>query len=246
MRKILALLYGGVAYVVFFGTFLYLIGFVANLYVPKSIDTGTMAPRNMAIITDLVLVALFGLQHTIMARPAFKGWWTKVVPAPVERTTYVLFTSLILMLMMWLWRPLPDIIWQVDNEIAIDAIQAFFWLGWAIILLSTFAIDHFDLFGLRQVFRFARGQEQTPVGYKEHFFYRIVRHPLMLGFLIAFWAATTMSVGHLLFAASMTVYILIALQFEEHDLVAAHGDSYKDYQRRVSMLIPLPKGSKDK
>jgi methanethiol S-methyltransferase len=241
MSRLLAFLYGVIAYFIFFGTFLYLIGFVGGLVVPKTIDSGETAPFGTAIAINLALIALFGIQHTVMARPGFKAWWTKMVPRPVERSTYVLIASLILIVMMWQWRPMTGTVWLVENEIGAAIIWAFFAAGWLLVLGSTFAIDHFDLFGLRQVFRNLRGQDQAPVDYKESWFYRFVRHPLMLGFLIAFWAAPHMTVGHLLFAAGFTVYILIALQYEERDLVAAHGDRYKDYQRRVSMLIPYRK-----
>lgn len=241
MLKGLAVLYGAAAYLVFFLTFLYLIGFVGDFTVPKTVNTGQSTPTGAAFIINLALIALFGLQHTVMARPAFKARWTKLVPRPVERSTYVLIASLLLILLMWQWRPLPATVWMVENEIGAAVLYGLFALGWLLVLASTFAIDHFDLFGVRQVARFARGQEQAPVEYKESWFYKIVRHPLMLGFLIAFWATPYMTVGHLLFAAGMTAYILIALQFEERDLVAAHGEDYRDYQRRVSMLIPRPK-----
>lgn len=244
MSRFVAFLYGVIAYFIFFGTFLYLIGFVGGLLVPKTIDSGPATPAGTAAAINLALIALFGIQHTVMARPAFKAWWTKIVPRPVERSTYVLIASAILILLMWQWRPMPETVWRVENEIGIAVLYGIFALGWLLVLASTFAIDHFDLFGLRQVFRNLRGQEQAPVEYKEAWFYKIVRHPLMLGFLIAFWAIPHMTVGHLLFAAGMTAYILIALQFEERDLVAAHGADYQDYRQRVSMLIPYPKGGK--
>lgn len=241
MSRILAFLYGVVAYFIFFGTFLYLIGFVGGLVVPKTVDSGGQASLGAAFAINIALIALFGVQHTVMARPAFKAWWTKIVPRPVERSTYVLIASLILIVMMWQWRPMTQTVWLVENDIGAGVLWALFALGWLLVLGSTFAIDHFDLFGLRQVFRHFRGQEQAPVDYKESWFYKFVRHPLMLGFLIAFWAAPHMTMGHLLFAVGFTAYILIALQYEERDLVAAHGDRYKDYQRRVSMLIPYRK-----
>ncbi len=176
-----------------------------------------------------------------MARPGFKRWWTKFVPRHVERSTYVLFSSLLLLLLFWQWRPILTPIWVIDNPVGRDMVQALFWLGWAVVLLATFLISHFDLFGLRQVWLKLRGNAYTEVGFKSPLLYRIVRHPIMLGFIIAFWAAPTMTAGHLLFAVTTTLYILIALQFEEHDLMHAHGDAYRLYRQRVPMLLPLPR-----
>ncbi|MGH6963599.1 MAG: methanethiol S-methyltransferase, partial [Phenylobacterium sp.] len=182
----------------------------------------------------------------VMARPAFKAWWTKIVPPPVERSTYVLFASLALILLFWQWRPLPTLVWSIESQPAAMAIWALFWIGWATVLLSTFLINHFDLFGLRQVWAYRRNREIPPSEFHTPLFYRVVRHPLYLGFIIAFWAAPAMSQGRLFFALATTAYILIAIQLEEHDLLNHFGDTYRDYKSRVGMLIPLPFGRRAK
>jgi len=241
--RIIAFLYGAVSYLVFLLTFLYAIGFVGNLVVPRSIDTAPNAGTlTRALIADLILLSIFALQHSVMARPGFKRLWTKIVPRPIERSTFVLFSSLALILLFWQWRTIPDVVWQVTNPFGSSVLWALFFIGWGIVLLSTFMINHFDLFGLRQVDSFRRGVDYTDLGFRTPFFYRFVRHPIMLGFIIAFWATPRMTVGHLLFAAVTTVYILVAIQIEEHDIVADHGDAYKDYRKQVSMIIPFPKG----
>ncbi len=231
-----AFAYGLLAYALFVATFLYLIGFVAGLGVPKPIDAG--APSGSAgVAVDLALIALFGLQHSVMARPAFKRIWTRIVPLPAERSTFVLATCACLALLFWQWRPFPELVWQAQGGLA-SATLGLAALGWAMALVATFLIDHFDLFGLRQMLGFAVGKPYRPPMFRERFLYRMVRHPLMLGFLIAFWAAPSMSRGHLLFSAGMTGYILLALVVEERTLVALHGDAYREYRRRVPKLIP--------
>jgi methanethiol S-methyltransferase len=243
MPRLLALVYGAACYAVFLLTFLYAIGFVAGMGVPKHIDNGVSGPFGLALAVDLALLGLFAVQHSGMARPGFKRWWTRIVPAPVERSTYVLFSSLALIALFWFWRPLPQMVWNVEQEAARVALYGLSALGWLMVLTGTFMINHFDLFGLKQVWQYSRGAgnygEQPFV---TRAFYRIVRHPLMLGFLVAFWATPTMTLGHLLFALATTGYILIAVKFlEERDLVAALGDDYRDYQRRVPMLLPWPR-----
>jgi protein-S-isoprenylcysteine O-methyltransferase Ste14 len=242
MSRLLALLYGTAAYAVFLVTFLYAIAFVAGIGVPKHIDNGPAVPFAVALAIDLALLGLFAVQHSGMARPAFKRWWTRIVPAPIERSTFVLASSLVLALLFWQWRPLPQLLWQVDNQAARCALHGVSALGWLLVLTGTFLINHFDLFGLRQVWFYARRRQAMDEPFVTRAFYRIVRHPLMLGFLIAFWATPSMSLGHLLFALMTTGYILVAVKFlEERDLVALYGDTYRDYQRRVPMLLPWPK-----
>jgi len=242
MSRSLAVLYGGVCYAAFLVTFLYAIAFVAGMGVPKHIDNGVATPQVAALMIDIALLALFAVQHSGMARPAFKRWWTRFVPPPIERSTFVLVSSGVLALLFWQWRPLPQVIWQVDNGLASGLLWAVSLLGWLLVLTSSFAINHFELFGLRQVWLHARRRSPKDEPFVLRAMYRIVRHPLMLGFLIAFWATPAMSLGHLLFAVVVTGYIVVAVKFlEERDLVAVHGDAYRDYQRRVPMLLPLRK-----
>lgn len=240
--RTLAVVYGALAYLVFFVTFLYAIGFVGDLVVPKAIDDGVVVPPLQALLINVVLLGIFAGQHSLMARPFFKRWWTKIVPRSVERSTFVLLASLALVLLYWQWRPIPQPVWVVENEVARALIYALFFIGWGIVFLGTFMINHFDLFGLRQVFFYAKNKSYKELGFRTPFFYRFLRHPIMLGFIIAFWATPNMSVGHLLFAIATTVYILIAIQLEEHDLIGYFGEQYKEYRRRTPMLIPrLPK-----
>jgi protein-S-isoprenylcysteine O-methyltransferase Ste14 len=240
VSRVLTLLYGVGTYLFFFCTFLYLIGFVGNWLVPKGIDDGTpAASAGAAVAVNVLLLALFAVQHTIMARPAFKEVWARWVPWHLERSTYVLLATAILAIMAWQWRPLPTPVWRIESPLAAALLAGLSLAGWGIVLVSTFLIDHFELFGLKQTVSYAMGRPHEPPRFKERLFYRWVRHPLMLGFLIAFWATPTMSQGHLLFAVVTTAYILIAIQIEERTLVQLHGDRYRDYQRRVSMLLPF-------
>ncbi len=239
--KVLALAYGVACYVIFFVSFLYAIAFVGDFAVPRTIDSGATASLVTALIIDAALLGVFAVQHSVMARPAFKAWWTRFVPAVIERSTYVLFASLALILIFWQWRALPQAVWSVTTPALAGVIWALFWIGWAMVLTSTFLINHFDLFGLRQVWAYRRNHEIPPPEFRTPLFYRVVRHPIYLGFIIAFWATPKMSLGHLFFAAATTAYILIAIQLEEHDLVAMFGETYRAYRQRVSMIIPLPR-----
>ncbi len=245
MGRTLAFVYGVVSYLVFFVTFLYAIAFVGNLFVPnvipKTIDTGAADGFTTSLVIDAALLTLFAVQHSVMARPAFKRWWTRIVPQAVERSTYVLLSSLVLVLLFWQWRPVTRVVWGVDNSAGQLLLWALFALGWLTVLLSTTMINHFDLFGLRQVNFYRRGEEYEHLPFTTRGFYHFVRHPIMLGFIIAFWATPRMTVGHLLFAVATTAYILVAIQLEERDLVGYHPEDYNKYRREVSMLLPLPK-----
>lgn len=237
LPAVLARAYGVAAYVLFLATFLYAIGFVTNLFVPKSIDRGGAAPLEQALLVNGALLALFAIQHSVMARPAFKAWWIRFVPSPIERSTYVVCASLVLLLLFWQWLPIPTLVWDAQGVLG-TILQSLGWLGWLTVLLSTFMIDHFDLFGLRQVVLHARGVAYRPLDFHTRALYRVVRHPIMLGFLVAFWATPRMTLGHLLFALATTAYVLIAIRLEERDLVRFHGAEYEQYRSRVSMLIP--------
>jgi|SRR5690348_10441887 len=244
MRALLTLCYGVLCYVVFLLTFLYAIAFVGDFLVPRALDRPPPAgPATLsAWIIDAALLGIFAVQHSGMARQGFKAWLARMMSPAIERSTYVLLSSLSLILLFWQWRPLLGTVWQVESGWGVVMLYALFALGWLLVLTGTFVINHFDLFGLRQVWLYARGQPCTPLPFKRHFFYRVVRHPLMLGFLIAFWATPHMSASHLLFAVATTGYILIAVKFlEERDLIAAHGDDYRRYQDEVPMLCPWPR-----
>ena len=232
--------YGVVSYLTFLAAFLYAIGFVGGIGVPRSVDHALVAPLGQATVVDSLLLGLFAVQHSVMARPAFKRWWTRIVPRPVERSTYVLIASLVLFLLYWQWRSMPTQLWHVSFPPARLGLWVLFWVGWATVLATTFMISHFELFGLRQVFLAWREKPPTGLGFRAPLLYRVVRHPMMLGFIIAFWAAPTMTAGHLLFAVATTGYILIAVQLEERDLGVALGAEYRDYRRQVPILLPWP------
>jgi len=235
--RLLILFYAIVSYAVFLVSSLYAIGFVGNYLVPKSIDVGSTTSLGDALVVNLLLLGVFAAQHSIMARPAFKRWWAGILPVACQRSTYVLLSSLILVLLFWQWRPIPMPIWRIDG-IAAGLLIGVYGLGWLVVFASTFMIDHFDLSGLRQAFFALRGVEAPGQSFKTPLLYRIVRHPLMLGFLLAFWATPEMTAGHLLFAIMTTAYILVGLQFEERDLIAAFGTTYQQYRQRVPMLLP--------
>ena len=243
MGRTIALVYGAISYLLFFATFLYSIGFVGNQVVPKAIDSGVSGNIFDAIVLNVALLSIFAVQHSIMARPGFKAWWTRIISKAVERSTFVLLTSLILALIFWKWQPMGDIVWSVENQIGVIALWTIFGIGWLVVLVSTFMINHFDLFGLTQVYDNFKGRESAPPKFMVLGLYKVVRHPIMLGFIIAFWATPVMTMGHLLFAAVTTTYILLSLSLlEERDLVAELGDAYTDYQSRVPMIFPT--GSK--
>ena len=244
LGRIVAFLYGIVAYLIFFVTFVYAIGFVENLVVPKTLDGAAATPAPslaQAVIINLVLMSIFAIQHSVMARPQFKRWWTQFVPPSVERTTFVLLASLALALLFWLWQPLPAVVWRVADPRLSMALTGLSFVGWLIVLTSTFLINHFELFGLHQVANNLAGRPMPVPRFRTPVFYAFVRHPIYLGFIIAFWATPTMTVGHLLFAAVTTAYIFVGIALEEHDLIAVFGEEYRRYRQRVSMLIPWRK-----
>ncbi|HEX4772353.1 MAG TPA: hypothetical protein VH351_16065 [Bryobacteraceae bacterium] len=238
LARITALVYGAFCYLVFFATFVYGVGFIGNIVVPKSMDSGRVTSVAEAIAVDTALLALFAIQHSVMARQWFKRAWTAIIPAVAERSTYVLFSSVCLALLFWHWRPIGGTIWQVDNSMGRAVLYFLYAAGWAILLISTFLTSHFDLFGLRQVWIRFRNRPYEPVGFRSRGFYKLVRHPLYVGWLFTFWFTPNMTAAHLVFSIATTAYILIAIQLEERDLIAAHGEAYLRYREEVPMLMP--------
>ena len=238
LARSIAFLYGVFAYILFLGTILYAIGFVSNLVVPKTLETGTAGPLAEALIVNLVVLSIFALQHSVMARKPFKQWWTQFVPKAVERSTYVLLSNLALILLMWQWRPMPAVVWHIGDPQIAMAVTGVSLVGWVIVFTSTFLINHFELFGLHQVTTDLAGRTIPAPRFRTPLYYKFVRHPLYLGFIIAFWAAPTMTAGHLLFAAVTTAYIFVGILLEERDLIDLFGDDYRRYKKRVSMLVP--------
>jgi len=243
LGRLIAFVYGSASYLLFFGTFLYAIGFVEGLVVPKAIDTGPVVPAAEALVVNLLLMSLFAVQHSVMARREFKQWWTQYVPKPVERSTYVMLASLALVLLFWQWRPMPSVVWEIANPQIAIVVMGLSLFGWVIVLASTFMINHFELFGLHQVANNLVGRPMPPVRFHTPMLYGLVRHPIYLGFIIAFWAAPTMTVGRLLFAAVTTAYIFVGIMLEERDLIESFGDDYRRYKARVSMLLPWRKSA---
>tara|TARA_R110002074_G_scaffold122612_9_gene257394 strand:+ start:17313 stop:18050 length:738 start_codon:yes stop_codon:yes gene_type:complete len=244
MKKVLIVIYGIIAYLIFLISFLYAIGFVGNILVPKSIDSGVEIPLMTALLINVGLMSLFAIQHSVMARPIFKEWFNKYINPAIERSTYVLLSSLILILMYWKWQPMTTIVWDTDGLVS-TIIMVVFFSGWVIVFLSTLMISHFELFGLTQIYQNFKDQSMTTPKFQVNWFYKLVRHPIMLGFIIAFWAAPTMTFGRLLFAAVTTAYILIAVKYlEEKDLKHLIGKDYEAYQKNVPMIIPFTKFKK--
>jgi len=242
MAKVLAVIYGVVCHVMFLLVFLYLICFLGNFdsLVPKTIDSGTPGPWGIALLVNILLLAIFAVPHSVMARPGFKQWWTRFVPQVVERSTYVLQANLLVILLFWQWQPMTGVVWEVQNPLGANVLWGLFFLGFGLVVLASFVVDHFDLFGTRQVILYALGREYTDPTFKVRGFYKFVRHPILLGWHMAFWFTPHMTTGHLLFAIATTTYMLIAIRFEERDLATFYGEAYRDYRRKVSMLIPWP------
>ena len=239
LKRTLFFAYGSISYLIFVGTFLYAICFIGNFGVPRTLDGPANGPLGVSFAIDAGLLALFAVQHSVMARKWFKDWWTRIVPTPIERSTYVLFSSLALILLFWQWRPLGGVIWSIEDPLGRLVLRALFAFGWGLLLLSTFLINHFDLFGVRQVWLYLLGRPYKNLRFATPGPYRLVRHPLYVGWLFAFWMTPVMTLAHLLFSIATTAYILLAIQFEERDLVRDHGDAYEEYRRAVPMLVPF-------
>lgn len=244
-KRIAFFIYGTLSYLIFLGTFLYAIGFIGNFGVPTTLDGVPSGPLGIALAIDIGLLGLFAVQHSVMARKWFKDWWTRIVPKPVERSTYALFSSLALILLFWQWRPLGGVVWSIEDPSAQFILRGLFAFGWGLVLVSTFLINHFDLFGLRQVWLYLLDRPYATLRFGTPGPYRLVRHPLYVGWLFAFWSTPAMTFAHLLFSVATTAYILIAIQLEERDLVREHGDSYEAYRRSVPMLIPFGRRRED-
>lgn len=238
MKRVVAFVYGTLCYLLFLATFLYGVAFLGNFGLDRTIDGAATVPFGQALLVNTLLLGLFAVQHSVMARPSFKQWWTTFIPTPVERSTYVLFSSLALLLLFYAWQPMGGTIWEAQDPIVRGAMYSLFAGGWLLILVTTFMINHFDLFGMRQVWLYLTGQPYTPLKFTKPGFYRYVRHPLYVGWLLTFWATPTMTAAHLVFSIATTAYILIAIQFEERDLVTAHGSAYDEYRKQVPMLVP--------
>lgn len=238
MKRIAFFLYGTFCYLFFLGIFLYAVGFLGNFGVPNTIDGQPQVSVWQALAINTLLLGLFAVQHSVMARQGFKRWWTRYVPRPIERSTYVLFTNIALALLFYFWQPMGGAIWHVQDPMGQGLLYGVFAAGWGLVLMATLLINHFDLFGMRQVWLYLRNQEYTPLPFKTPALYRHMRHPLYVGWLLVFWATPTMTVAHLVFAVTTTLYILVAIQWEEKDLVAFHGKAYQEYRRHVPMLIP--------
>jgi len=241
MGRVISFVYGVLAHLSFLLILVYLIGFLANVGVPKSIDSGPATPFGQALAINIALLTLFAIPHSVMARPGFKQWWTTIIPTHLERSTYVLISNVFVVLLLWQWRPMTEVIWNVEHPVGTVVLWGLFGLGWFVLVFASFMINHFDLFGTRQVYLHLRGEDYTLPTFKATGFYRYIRHPLMLGWLLGFWSTPQMTVGHLVFAVGTTVYILVAIQIEERDLVKFHGEAYEQYRRQVSMLLPFKK-----
>jgi methanethiol S-methyltransferase len=244
-KRIAFFTYGSLSYLIFLGTFLYAFGFIGDFGMPRTLDSTPSKPLGVAFLIDAGLLTLFAVQHSVMARKWFKDWWTRIVPKPLERSTYVLFSSLALIILFWLWQPLGGVVWSIEDPFGRIILRVLFAFGWALVLLSTLLINHFDLFGLRQVWLYLRGKPYTTLRFGTPGPYRLVRHSLYVGWLLAFWSTPTMTIAHLLFSVATTAYILVAIQLEERDLIREHGEAYEHYRRSVPMLIPFTRRQRD-